>query len=87
MVKGGSKNFGPPMTLANMRLNGVRAVIATCEACGREADVNVDGPAETIVVPDVGRRLRCSACGGKTIRTRPAWHAAHDAWGREMSRA
>jgi hypothetical protein len=33
---------GPPMTLANMRQNGVRAVTATCEACGREADVNVD---------------------------------------------
>ena len=34
--------FGPPMTLANMRLNGVRAVIATCEACRHKADVNVD---------------------------------------------
>ncbi len=27
-------NPGPPMTLANMRLNGVRAVIATCANCG-----------------------------------------------------
>ena len=26
------KTLGPPMTLANMRANGVRAVIATCEA-------------------------------------------------------
>jgi hypothetical protein len=34
--------LGPPMSLANMRANGVRAVTATCEACGREADVNVD---------------------------------------------
>ena len=30
-----------PMTLANMRLNGVRSVIAACANCGRSADVNV----------------------------------------------
>ena len=30
------------MSLANMRQNGVRAVIATCESCNRSADVNVD---------------------------------------------
>jgi hypothetical protein len=36
------KSFGPPMTLANMRSNGVRAVTTTCEACGHKADVMVD---------------------------------------------
>jgi hypothetical protein len=51
------------MTLANMRRNGVHAVIARCEACGHAADVNVDAVAETIIVPEVGRRLRCSGCG------------------------
>jgi hypothetical protein len=71
------------MTLANMRHNGVRAVIARCEACGHAADVNVDGLAETIVVPKVGRCLRCSRCGGKQIDTRPAWHAARNSWGQE----
>ena len=54
-----------PMTLANMRLNGVRMVTATCANCGRSADVNVD------VLPG---RLRCSQCGGKRVLTRPAWH-------------
>jgi hypothetical protein len=44
-------NVGPPMTLANMRQNGVHAVTATCQACGREADVNVDALAETVTVP------------------------------------
>ena len=63
-----------PMTLANMRLNGVRAVIASCANCGRAADVNVDLLPETLIVPEVGKRLRCSSCGGKTISTRPAWH-------------
>jgi DNA-directed RNA polymerase subunit RPC12/RpoP len=68
-------NFGPPMTLANMRQNGVRVVTARCEACGREADVNVDILPETMTVPRAGQRLRCSGCGGKRIVTRPAWHA------------
>jgi DNA-directed RNA polymerase subunit RPC12/RpoP len=63
-----------PMTLANMRENGVRAVIASCANCGRSADVNVDILPETLTVPEAGKRLRCSSCGGKTISTRPAWH-------------
>jgi hypothetical protein len=67
---------GPPMTLANMRQNGVRAVTATCQACGREADVNVDALPDIVTVPKAGQRLRCSSCGGKTISTRPAWHTS-----------
>ena len=62
------------MSLANMRANGVRAVIAICEDCKHEADINVDALPETIAVPEVGRRLRCSECGGKRIVSRPAWH-------------
>jgi hypothetical protein len=67
---------GPPMTLGNMRRNGVRALIATCQACGHKADVNVnvDVLASTIFVPEAGRRLRRSQYGGKRIDTRPAWH-------------
>ena len=65
-----------PMTLANMRLNGVRSVIASCANCGRSADVNVDLLPETLTVPEAGKRLRCSSCGGKTISTRPAWHTS-----------
>ena len=81
MARARGINVGPPMTLANMRQNGVHAVIARCEACGHAADVNVDALAGTIL-PEVGRRLRYSECGGKRIETRPAWHAASDAWGR-----
>ena len=40
-----------PMTLANMRANGVRSVIAACANCGRSADVNVDLLPETPTVP------------------------------------
>ena len=69
------------MTLANMRENGVHAVIASCEACGHAADVNVDSLAETTAVPNVGHRLRCSNCDGKRINTRSARHTARDQYG------
>jgi hypothetical protein len=65
---------GPPMTLGNMRQNGVRSVIATCQTCGHKADANVDALPEAIHVPEIGQRLRCGDCGGKLIETRPAWH-------------
>ena len=67
---------GPPMTLMNMRLNGVRMVTASCANCGRSADVNVDALPETLTVPEAGKRFRCGSCGGKTISTRPAWHTS-----------
>jgi DNA-directed RNA polymerase subunit RPC12/RpoP len=69
-----SKTLGPPMTLANMRQNGVRAVIATCGTCGHKADVNVDALPATIAVPKASHRLRCGRCGSKRVDTRPAWH-------------
>jgi hypothetical protein len=62
-------NPGPPMSLANMRENGLRSVIAQCESCNHSADVNVDAMPETVFVPHVARRLRCSHCGGKAINT------------------
>jgi hypothetical protein len=34
----------------------------------------LDAFAATIFVPEAGRRLRCSQCGGKMIDARPAWH-------------
>jgi hypothetical protein len=73
--------LGPPMTLANMRANGVRAVIATCEACGHKADVNVDALPENVTVPAAGGRLRCGRCEGKRINTRPASHMASNRHG------
>ena len=65
----------PPMTLGNMRHNGVGAVIAQCKDCRHQADVVVDHLPADVYVPEVGRRLRCSKCGGKRIETRPAWHS------------
>ena len=66
------------MTLASMRRNGVHAIVATCKSCGRKAEVNVDAFPETIAFSAVGRRFRCSQCGGKRINTRPAWNKARE---------
>ena len=60
-----------PLTLANMRENGVRSVEAKCEACGHEAIVNVDAWPGGCPVTDVGLKLRCSACGSRRISTKP----------------
>lgn len=66
------------MTLGNMRQNGVRAVTATCldPACGHAADVVVDQLPDGAFVPEIGRRMRCTACGGRRVETRPAWHTS-----------
>ena len=65
-----------PMTLANMRLNGVAPSSRRAPTAAAPADVNVDLLPETLTVPETGKRLRCSNCGGKTISTRPAWHTS-----------
>jgi hypothetical protein len=59
-----------PMTLANMRENGVGSVIAACAKCQHEAVLDVQRwPADTFV-PGVGLS---SACGGRDIDTQPNW--------------
>ena len=74
--------MAPPMSLANMRQNGVYSVSAVCETCRHESVVNVYALPEAVPVPEVGQHLRCSRCGGKEIDTRPAWHTARDMGGR-----
>lgn len=65
----------PPMTLGNLRAQGIRAVDAFCQAisCGHEATLDVAGLPDDVAVPDVALRLRCTHCGGRDIRTRPDW--------------
>jgi hypothetical protein len=70
-----------PMSLANMRQNGVRIVTASCEACNHSADLNVDALPEALHVPRVAQRLRCSQCGAKRVSTRPAWHTGARPYG------
>ncbi len=57
-----------PATLANLVANdnGLRVF---CDGCGRCVDLNVDElvstHGEAMPLPEIGRRARCSACGGK----------------------
>jgi hypothetical protein len=59
------------MTLGNMRAQGIRDVVAHCEAieCHHSAAVNVDALPEDLPVPDVALRLACSRCGARQIKT------------------
>jgi hypothetical protein len=68
------KYTGPPMDLANMRENGVRALYVNCLDCGHEADVNVDAYPNELTVPSFARLMKCSKCGSRNISVRPSWH-------------
>jgi hypothetical protein len=57
------------MTLANMREQGSARSWPRAHEAVLEAD---QWPAE-MPVPDIGLKLRCSACGGQEIATLPNW--------------
>jgi hypothetical protein len=64
-----------PLTLGNMRAHGIRSIDAFCQSigCGHEATIVIDGLPDSLPVPDVSLRLRCSRCGHRAIQTRPNW--------------
>jgi hypothetical protein len=49
-----------PMTLGNMRQNGVRELYVTCSACGYHAEVNFDTWPDDVPVPSFGPRMPTS---------------------------
>ena len=59
------------MTLANMRQNGVRSVVASCANCGRSADVNADLLPETLTVPRPGNASDAAAAAARPSRPDP----------------
>jgi hypothetical protein len=67
------------MTLANMRENGVGSVVATCAKCRHEGVLDVQRWPADEPVPDIGLKLRSSACGGRDIDTRPRVRAGRAA--------
>jgi hypothetical protein len=68
-----SRYHGPPMTLRNMRDNGVRSLSISCHLCRHSAVLNVDSFAETVAVPSFGPRMVCTSCGIIGAEVRPAW--------------
>ena len=66
---------GPPMTLGNMRLLGVRGLAVSClnQDCRHQTVISVDDYADEIEVPSFAVRMACSKCGGKRVDARPNW--------------
>ena len=64
---------GPPMTLANMRAQGVRSLWVVCELCHHEAVLNVDGYGDAVPVPAFGPRMVRTSCGIVGALARPKW--------------
>ena len=65
-----------PANLSDLETERVD-VFCWCNRCGHNAVVPIEnligllGPAQP--VPEVGVRMRCSACGAKDVAARPSW--------------
>jgi hypothetical protein len=61
-----------PVTLGHL-ISDNKLLWCYCRGCGRERDINpatVPLPAAT-PVPDIGKRMKCSACGSRAIDAKP----------------
>jgi hypothetical protein len=52
-----------PMTLANMRMNGVRSLDVSCWNCHHQAVLSADRWPDDVAVPTFGPRMVCTQCG------------------------
>lgn len=68
-----SRYTGPPMTLGNMRANGVRSLDVSCSTCHHRAVLPVDDYPDATPVPSFGPRVACSKCGAIGADVRPNW--------------
>lgn len=63
-----------PMTLGNMRANGVKALAVPCVACHDSAIVDVTNCPDEVPAPMFGQRMVCTACGAIRADARPNWN-------------
>jgi hypothetical protein len=52
-----------PMTLGNMRANGVRSLDVSCWQCHHRAIMSADPWSDDVPVPTFGPRMVCTQCG------------------------
>jgi hypothetical protein len=68
---------GPPMTLGNMRRQGVHHLIAFChnDACRHQAIIDVSKYPDDVEVSWFQGRIKCGNCGrrGRWVDLRPNW--------------
>jgi hypothetical protein len=62
-----------PMTLANMREQGVRSLSVSCWLCHHDAVLSVDAWPDSVPVPFFGPRMVCTGCGIVSADARPNW--------------
>jgi hypothetical protein len=62
-----------PMTLGNMRANGVNSLTVQCHKCWHEVVVDASPWPDDLPVPALGPRLVCSKCGTIGADVRPNW--------------
>jgi hypothetical protein len=62
---------GPPMTLGNMRANGVRSLDVCCWLCHHRAILSADPWPDHVPVPMFGPRMVCTRCGIIGAEARP----------------
>jgi hypothetical protein len=62
-----------PMTLGNMRANGVRSLDVCCWACHHRAIMSADPWPDGVPVPTFGPRMVCTRCGIIGADARPHW--------------
>jgi hypothetical protein len=67
-----------PMTLGNMRENGVRSLVVSCSLCHHEAVINAAPWPDHIPVPTFGPRMVCTRCGIVGADARRIWHDQRD---------
>ena len=70
--------LGPPMTLGNMRANGVRPLAVWCfgRACNHHSIFDVSNYPDDVSVPSFGPRFRCERCGHIFADGRQNWGEA-----------
>ena len=64
---------GPPATLGNIRANGVRSLLVSCNTCTHSAVLNVDRYGDDVFVPSFNSCMVCTRCGIIGGEVRPNW--------------
>jgi hypothetical protein len=62
-----------PMTLGNMRANGVRSLDVCCWVCPHKTILSADLWSDDVRVPSFGPRMVCTRCGIVGADARPNW--------------